>query len=98
MNSCFAGHRLIDVFPIVLKTLLEKGERISPRGLATREIRPIIIQIDEPHERFLNLPSVNYPLIVLKQLLSISGRESPKAISYYEGARTDGSHSAAYIY
>lgn len=97
MNTLFAGQRLAEVFPVILKTLMEHGEKSSPRGVPTREVRSLMIQIEEPHQRFLKLSNLNYPLIFLKQLLSIVGREEPSAILFYETLE-DGAHTAAHIY
>lgn len=98
MNTFFSEQKLSVVLPMVLKALLEKGEKSSPRGMPTRELRSLVIQIEKPHERFLKLSNLNYPLIFLKQLLSIVGKEDSSAISFYETLLEDGTHSAAYIY
>lgn len=66
--------------------------------MPTRELRSLTIQIEEPHERFLKLSNLNYPLIFLKQLLSIVGRKEPSAILFYETLSEDGAHTAAHIY
>lgn len=89
---------LRDAFRAVLGAVLAEGARVEPRGLATRELHNVVLDIREPHRRFFAHPSLNEPLIALKQELMLAGVHDPEAIATRETLGSDGSHSAAFLF
>src|SRR5450756_2397894 len=98
MDTIVSGETLHEVFPAVLAAVLEGGEPVAPRGLATRELCGLMLKIRKPHNRFVRCAGVDYPRIALRQLLSLSGFADRAALSYYETVAEGEAHSAAYKY
>jgi len=68
-----AGESFVGLFPRIVKSVLEEGELTSPRHFPTLELRPLVIQIQNPHHRFIDGSMINYPLTVMKQMQWIAG-------------------------
>lgn len=52
MVTNFKGKNTNKLYPEMLRYIWDNGDRISPRGIATREISPVITSIGEPLQRF----------------------------------------------
>lgn len=52
------------------------GERVSPRGLETKEVRPAIVAFEKPLKRLVTLPfrNINPFFLVIESLWILSGR------------------------
>lgn len=96
MSVFISGQGLSDTLVQVWEKIVETGEDISPRGIPTKEIYLMHINIRNPHDRFVNIPTVNYPLIMVKQMLSILDMEDQQAVEFYE--KDVENPSAAYIF
>jgi thymidylate synthase len=77
-------------YPTVLRRVIEEGQRVSPRGLETVEVRGLSLVSKNPRKRFISHPSRNanpvFPIVELMWYLS--GNDTPEVISHYISAVT----------
>lgn len=78
------GKSFTNSFSRIIKTILEKGEISSPRQLSTIEVSPLIIQISNPHLRFISSKLINYPLTIIKQMQWLQGIYDIDALVRYD--------------
>lgn len=74
-----------DFYKDLLFSIIDRGEEISPRGLSTKEIRPAMIILEKPRERFLTCPGRNiHPYFqYLESIWILGGRGDLDFIKYY---------------
>lgn len=82
--AVYTGDNFVDLFPRIVKSLLERGELTNPRRLPTLELRPLIIQIQNPHHRFIDSGLINYPLMIIKQMQWLAGIVDMKALQRFD--------------
>lgn len=75
-------------YPNILKYLLDNGERVSPRGVETIEVRGLHIISRNPQKRFIVHPNrhANPVFPIIQLMWYLSGDDSPVLISHYEPA------------
>lgn len=81
-----------------IKEVLKNGILSSPRGIKTIEISPLTLILSNPRNRFIQLKTINYPLIVIKQIYSLIGKVNMEAFDFYEKSFNASKNSAAYLY
>jgi len=71
-------------FPVVSE-IKENGKPVTSRNLKTKEIRPVMMVLGKPQERFLTCPGrkINSPFQVMESLWILGGRGDVSWISYY---------------
>ena len=76
-----------DFYKDTLSSIIERGYEISPRGLPTKEVRPAMIILKEPRERFLTCPGryIHPYFQVLESVWIMGGRGDLEFIEYYLG-------------
>ena len=81
------GDGVNDWYKDVLDGIIERGEDVSPRGLPTKEIRPVMVIIKNPRERFLTCPGrLIHPYFqVMESIWILGGRGDLDFIEYYLG-------------
>ncbi|GIF75943.1 thymidylate synthase [Asanoa siamensis] len=65
--------------------LVQSGERVSPRGMPTREIRDVHLQLSQPRARLLHAPPtriVNPAFAVAETVWHLSGSDAPWIFDY----------------
>jgi len=74
-----------DFYRDMVDALLEKGKDVAPRGLPTKEIRPAMVIIKKPQERFLTCPGrLIHPYFqVMESIWILAGRGDLWFIRYY---------------
>jgi thymidylate synthase len=74
-----------DFYKDTLRSIIERGYEISPRGLPTKEIRPVMLIMKEPRERFLTCPGrLIHPFFqVMESIWILGGRGDVFFIEYY---------------
>ena len=74
-----------DFYKDVLDSIIDRGYEISPRGLPTKEIRPVMVIINKPRERFLTCPGrLIHPFFqVMESIWILGGRGDVNFIEYY---------------
>lgn len=71
-------------------TLAKSGEKVSPRGMATREVRDVHLLLTQPRARLLYAPPariVNPAFAVAETVWHLSGSDSPWIFDYNAGLR-----------
>ncbi len=81
----FEFESLEQAYPELLKTLLNDGEEISPRGMLTKEISPACITINNPRKRVISHPyrKTNYGFMVAELLWMLRGSNNVEEIGHY---------------
>ena len=74
-----------DMYKDILSQVIEKGTDISPRDLATFEVRPATIIFLKPQERMLTCPGRHiHPFFqIMESIWIMGGRGDAKFITYY---------------
>jgi thymidylate synthase len=98
MACLIPARNLGDAFQAALAAVSRDGAIVSPRGIVTRELTNVVLEVADAHGRFVHHPSLRYPLIVLKQLMSLCGPLDAAALERYEVPMSDGARSAARIF
>ena len=72
-------------YPQIIKTILEEGKEVSPRGQLTREITPACITILNPRKRVLpsQTRKLNFGFTVAELIWILQGSDDVKFISHY---------------
>lgn len=72
-------------FPVLLKTLLEEGAEVSPRGQLTKEITPVSITINNPRKRVIpsSVRKLNFGFMCAELIWILSGSDSADFIGHY---------------
>lgn len=81
----FEGKSIPTIWPWVLDTILDEGKIISPRGLPTKEISPVIMQVTRPRERLFGHPHRKEVSIFtyIEGLWMLLGEETPDRVVHY---------------
>jgi len=81
------GDGVNDFYKDTLDGIIERGMEISPRGLSTKEVRPAMVIINKPRERFLTCPGrMIHPFFQMQESEYIlGGRGDLEFIEYYLG-------------
>lgn len=81
----FEGNGPNDLYIETLREIRDFGSPVSSRGLATKEIRPVMIVFNSPRERFLFTPGRKlHPFfLVMESIWILGGRGDTDFISYY---------------
>ncbi len=69
----------------LLKTLLDEGAPVSPRGSATVEIRPMLLILEDAMSNVITLPArkLNYSFMVAEWWWMLAGCDDVASISFY---------------
>ena len=81
----FEGRNGNKLYKRILGSILAEGLEVSPRGLKTRELYPVITVIERPTERLLTIPhrNINPFFLVAEGLWILAGRGDAEFITYY---------------
>lgn len=81
----FVGESFNEVYPKILKALLDEGKVVAPRGFETKELHPACIQINNPRKRVLShsIRDCNYGFMVGELLWILQGSNKLDHISHY---------------
>lgn len=76
----FEGRNGNKLYKRILGSILAEGSEVSPRGLKTRELYPVITVIERPTERLLTIPhrNINPFFLVAEGLWILAGRGDAK--------------------
>lgn len=83
---------------IALLEIINYGSISNPRGLRTLELHPLALILNSPRKRFIDIPTTNYPLIILKQLHFIIDKYNQPLFQAYEDSFLNQKPSAAFLY
>lgn len=74
-----------DFYRYTIEGILDRGYEISPRGIPTKEIRPVMVIIKKPRERFLTCPGrwINPFAQVMESICVLAGRGDVWFIEHY---------------
>ena len=77
-----AGETATQVYSGLLRTLLAEGEQVKPRGVSSRELRPVVTRIYQPDRRWVGQPTRRLvpALGVLEGLQLVGGFSCPAAL------------------
>src|SRR5437879_4003883 len=72
-------------YPQLLKTIMENGQRVAPRGMQTMEIRGVSLCARNPRKRFVSHPHRRaHPVFPIVELFwYLSGDDTPHVLSRY---------------
>jgi len=81
----FIGCGANDIYHNVVDAINKLGESVSPRGIATKEICPAVVQFTDPIRRFLMVPgrNINPFFQVMESIWILGGRGDVAWISRY---------------
>lgn len=76
---------LEEAYPVLINDLINEGEKVSPRGIATREISPVCITIKDPRKRFVHskVRKLNVGFMIAELLWMLRGSDSATEIAHY---------------
>ena len=74
-----------DCYKDLTRSVYDEGDIVVSRGLETKEIRPFVLILNKPQERFLMCPGrkANIFFQVLESIWILGGRGDLEFISYY---------------
>lgn len=80
-----SGQRLSHMYNSLIMNLIQNGQRISPRGLATRELLGAALVIPNIQDNIIQIPErkLNYHFMVAEALWILMGRDDVEMISHY---------------
>lgn len=81
----FEFENLNEAYPKLIKTLMEGGKEVSPRGMLTKEISPVGITINNPKQRVISHPirNLNYGFMIGELLWILQGSNNVDHIAHY---------------
>lgn len=82
--AVFTAESFVDLFPKIVKSTLEEGNRTSPRRFLTLEVSPLLIQVQKPHQRFFGSTLINYPLTIMKQMQWVAGLVNLESLKRFD--------------
>lgn len=76
---------LEESYPVLIKDLINEGDKVSPRGIPTREISPVCITIKDPRKRFIpsNVRRLNVGFAIAEMLWILRCSNSATEIGHY---------------
>lgn len=79
-----------EMYQKMLRVIVENGEPVNPRGFATRELRPLIVRLENSLNNIITLKTrkLNYSFMVAEWLWMAWGRNDVEMISHYNKALT----------
>lgn len=80
-----AGQQLSHMYSSLIMSLIQNGQRISPRGLATRELLGTALVIPDICDNVIQVPErkLNYHFMVAEALWVLMGRDDVEMLSHY---------------
>lgn len=81
----FEFESLEKAYPEILKSLLEEGKEVSPRGMLTKEISPACITITNPRKRVIPslIRKLNFGFMCAELVWILQGSNDAKFIGHY---------------
>lgn len=83
MVYVFKTRNFNQIYQNIFDVVQSEGEIVVPRGKKTKEIRPVVIEITKPRERWTSSRSMNLPFCIAEVLWQISGRGDRKMVKHY---------------
>lgn len=86
MLQLFSGESINDVYDGIVDIIYLEGIDKSPRGKPTKEIRPVVIELEKSYlDKFLFIPGrkLNYSFALAEAIWIISGRGDYEFIGFY---------------
>ena len=79
------GASMTELYPRLLKKVLEEGEEVSPRGKATLEITPFMFVLEDPTQSLVLLKSrkLNRAFAIIEKLALVAGIDDPEMFCFY---------------
>ena len=79
------GESVTDVYPHLLRYVLEHGERVSPRGRPTLEVSPFVFQLHDPLQSLVlqRERRLNRAYATVEKLALVAGIEDPAMLCFY---------------
>lgn len=74
-----------EMYKKMLMTIINEGEIVKPRGLVTRELRPLVVRLENSLSNIITLKTrqLNYSFMVAEWLWMSWGREDVEMIGHY---------------
>lgn len=85
MMLAITSQTVNEMYQKMLTTIIANGEHVRPRGLPTREIRPLVVRLEDSLNNIITLKSrrLNYSFMAAEWLWTAWGREDVEMITHY---------------
>lgn len=85
------GESISELYPALLELVLEEGEPVTPRGLSTLEVSPLLFELTDPRQCLVlqRARRLNYAYAIVERLSLLSGRSDPEMLCFYVGKLRD---------
>jgi len=85
------GESMSELYPALLELVLEEGEPVTPRGLETLEVSPLLFELTDPRQCLVlqRARRLNYAYAIVERLSLLSGRSDPEMLCFYVGKLRD---------
>lgn len=81
----FKGSSMSELYAQILGHVLEYGDEVSPRGMDTIEVSPLVFELTDPEECLVlqKARRLNYAFVVAERLALLSGTANPEMLCFY---------------
>lgn len=79
------GESISELYPALLELVLKEGESVTPRGLSTLEVSPLVFELTDPRQCLVlqRARGLNYAYAIVERLSLLSGRSDPDMLCFY---------------